>query len=81
MADFMAIPNPDAGHRCNTCRAIFSSVEKVKFRHSVLPGEKITIHVEIEKIRLPFYKFKGLVRVQNKVCSTLIFSAAEMSNK
>ena len=30
MAYFMAIPNPDAGHRCNTCRAIFSSVEKVK---------------------------------------------------
>ena len=59
----------------------FSSVEKVKFRHSVLPGEKITIHVEIEKIRLPFYKFKGVARVQNKVCSTLIFSAAEMSNK
>ena len=59
----------------------FSSVEKVKFRHSVLPREKITIHVEIEKIRLPFYKFKGVARVQNKVCSTLIFSAAEMSNK
>ena len=59
----------------------FSSVEKVKFHHSVLPGDKITIHVEIEKIRLPFYKFKGVAKVQNKVCSTLIFTAAEMYNK
>jgi len=59
----------------------FSSVEKAKFRRSVLPGEKITIQVEIEKIRLPFYKFKGIAKVNNKVCATLNFSAAEMSVK
>jgi len=59
----------------------FSSVEKAKFRRSVLPGEKITIQVEIEKIRLPFYKFKGIAKVNNKVCTTLNFSAAEMSVK
>ena len=59
----------------------FSSVEKAKFRRSVLPGEKITIQVEIEKIRLPFYKFKGIAKVNNKVCAALNFSAAEMSVK
>ena len=59
----------------------FSSVEKAKCRRSVLPGEKITIQVEIEKIRLPFYKFKGIAKVNNKVCATLNFSAAEMSVK
>ena len=57
----------------------FSNVDAVKFRRPVEPGEMLTINVEIEKIRLPFYKFAGTAKVDGKVAATLKFAAAEMS--
>lgn len=57
----------------------FSNVDAVKFRRPVEPGEMLTINVEIEKIRLPFYKFVGTAKVDGKVAATLKFAAAEMS--
>lgn len=57
----------------------FSNVDAVKFRRPVEPGEMLTVEVEIEKIRLPFYKFKGVAKVDGKVAASLKFAAAEMS--
>jgi len=59
----------------------FSNVDAVKFRRPVEPGEMLTIEVEIEKVRLPFYKFTGTAKVGGKVAATLKFAAAEMSYK
>jgi len=59
----------------------FSNVDAVKFRRPVEPGEMMTVEVEIEKIRLPFYKFKGIAKVDGKVAASLKFAAAEMSYK
>ena len=59
----------------------FSNVDAVKFRRPVEPGEMLTVDVEIEKIRLPFYKFTGTAKVDGKVAATLKFAAAEMSYK
>ena len=59
----------------------FSNVDAVKFRRPVEPGEMLTIDVEIEKVRLPFYKFTGIAKVDGKVAATLKFAAAEMSYK
>jgi len=59
----------------------FSNVDAVKFRRPVEPGEMLTINVEIEKLRLPFYKFSGVAKVDGKVAATLKFAAAEMSYK
>lgn len=59
----------------------FSNVDAVKFRRPVEPGEMLTIDVEIEKIRLPFYKFTGTAKVGDKVAASLKFAAAEMSYK
>lgn len=56
----------------------FSNVDSVKFRRPVKPGEIITIEVELEKVRLPFYKFSGRATVDGKVAATLKFAAAEM---
>jgi len=56
----------------------FSNVDAVKFRKLVKPGETLIIDVEIEKIRLPFYKFKGTASVDGKTAATLKFAAAEM---
>lgn len=59
----------------------FSNVDAVKFRRPVEPGEMLTIEVEIEKVRLPFYKFTGIAKVDGKVAASLKFAAAEMSYK
>ena len=59
----------------------FSNVDSVKFRRPVEPGEVLTVDVEIEKIRLPFYKFVGIAKVDGKVAASLKFAAAEMSYK
>jgi len=56
----------------------FSNVDAVKFRRPVNPGEIIVVDVEIERIRLPFYKFTGIATVGGKVAATLKFAAAEM---
>jgi len=57
----------------------FSNIDAVKFRRPVEPGEMLSINVEIEKIRLPFYKFTGTATVEGKVAASLKFAAAEMS--
>jgi len=57
----------------------FSNVDAVKFRRPVEPGDMLTIDVEIEKVRLPFYKFVGTAKVDGKVAASLKFAAAEMS--
>jgi len=59
----------------------FSNVDAVKFRRPVEPDETLIIDVEIEKVRLPFYKFTGIAKVDGKVAASLKFAAAEMSYK
>ena len=56
----------------------FSNVDSVKFRRPVNPGEIITVEVNIEKIRLPFYKFSGIAKVDGKSAATLKFATTEM---
>jgi len=56
----------------------FSNVDDVKFRRPVNPGEIISVDANIEKIRLPFYKFSGVATVEGKIAATLKFAAAEM---
>ena len=56
----------------------FSNVDSVKFRRPVNPGEIIRVEVKIEKVRLPFYKFSGIAKVDGKNAATLKFAATEM---
>ena len=57
----------------------FTNVDAVKFRRPVNPGEILDVHVEIDKIRKPFYKFIGTASVDGEVAATLKFAAAEMN--
>lgn len=57
----------------------FSSVESAKFKRPVYPNETLRVEVEIEKVRLPFYKFSGTAEVNGKTVATLKFTAAEMT--
>jgi len=59
----------------------FSGIEQVKFRRPVYPGEMIIIDVTLEKVRLPFFKFTGVARVDGKSAATLNFAAAEMKHE
>lgn len=56
----------------------FSNVDAVKFRRPVKPRDIITVEVNIEKVRLPFYKFSGTAKVEGKVAATLKFAATQM---
>lgn len=55
------------------------SVDSVKFRRSVYPNETLIVDVGIEKIRGPFYKFKGTARVNNEIVAEPYFTAAAIA--
>lgn len=56
----------------------FSSVDSARFKRPVYPGDLLRVDVEIEKIRLPFYRFAGKLYVKDKIVSSLQFAAAQM---
>lgn len=56
----------------------FSSVDNARFKRPVYPSNTICVEVAIEKKRGPFYKFAGKVFVEDKLASSVAFSAAEM---
>ncbi|MGB9620888.1 MAG: 3-hydroxyacyl-ACP dehydratase FabZ [Brevinematia bacterium] len=47
----------------------FASIDNVKFRNPVFPGDKLVYEVEIVKISNKFGKFKGIAKVDDKVCA------------
>jgi len=57
----------------------FSGVDNVKFRSPIKPNDILRIDVELVKIRLPFYKFKGIVRCGDKTAISLDFTASLMN--
>lgn len=56
----------------------FSSVEAAKFKRPVYPNETLRVEVSIEKVRLPFYKFRGKAYVGDKLAASVSFAAAQM---
>jgi len=57
----------------------FSGIDSAKFKAPVYPGETMIVDVEIVRRRLPFYKFAGIVKVNDKLVAKVDFSAAHMS--
>ena len=56
----------------------FSSVDNARFKRPVFPRDMLRVEVEIEKIRLPFYRFTGELYIEEKLVSSLQFAAAQM---
>ncbi len=54
----------------------FTSLDKVKFRNKVLPGDKLEVECELLKVREPFYFAKGKGYVNGKLCVCGEFSFA-----
>jgi len=56
----------------------FSGVDGVKFRRPVYPNETISVEIEIEKKRLPFYRFDCKATVGGELAATVKILAALM---
>lgn len=53
----------------------FMTVDEVKFRKPVLPGDVVEFHVKKEQAVRNVFKFRGEARVEGKLVSQAIFSA------
>ena len=55
---------------------LFASIDKAKFKHPVVPGDTMHLHVELLKERRGMWKFYGEARVDGKVvCSADLMCA------
>lgn len=53
----------------------FMTVDEVKFRKPILPGDVVEFHVKKEQAVRNVFKFRGEARVDGKLVSQAIFSA------
>ena len=68
--------NPVANGAAEGCTPFFTSLDKVKFRGQVKPGDTLETECEITRQRGQFYFAKGKGSVNGKVCVTAEFSFA-----
>ncbi len=54
---------------------LFMTVDEVKFRKPILPGDVVEFHVKKEQSVRNVFKFRGEARVDGKLVSQAIFSA------
>jgi 3-hydroxyacyl-[acyl-carrier-protein] dehydratase len=57
----------------------FMSIEEAKFRKPVVPGDVLTIHVDVIKGRGAIWKFKGTAKVDGNLHAEAIFTAMIMN--
>ena len=53
----------------------FMSIDGVRFRSPVRPGDVLKLHVEVTRARGDIFKFKGIARVNGKVAAEAEFAA------
>ncbi|MCL2749223.1 MAG: 3-hydroxyacyl-ACP dehydratase FabZ [Alphaproteobacteria bacterium] len=53
----------------------FTTMEKIKFFHMVVPGDTLELHVEIITKKMMLYKFHGIAMVGGKKVSEATFTA------
>lgn len=54
----------------------FTTLDRVKFKNPVLPGDTLEIQCELVRVRQPFYFAKAKGRVNGRVCVSCEFSFA-----
>lgn len=70
-----ALVNAAAEGMEKTSNVLFMSIDKVKFRKPVKPGDQLKMHVEKVQARRNVYVFKGQSMVDDKVVSEAEFTA------
>lgn len=53
----------------------FMSIDGVRFRSPVRPGDVLKLHVEVTRARGDIFKFKGVAKVNGKVAAECEFAA------
>ena len=53
----------------------FMTIDNARFRKPVIPGDTMYVHVEKIRSKGPVWKFKGVAKVDGKVCAEATFSA------
>jgi 3-hydroxymyristoyl/3-hydroxydecanoyl-(acyl carrier protein) dehydratase len=53
----------------------FTSMEKIKFSHMVVPGDTLELHVEVIAKKMKLYKLHGIAMVGGKKVSEATFTA------
>lgn len=53
----------------------FTTMEKIKFSHMVMPGDVLELHVELLTSKMRLYKFHGIAMVSGKKVAEATFSA------
>jgi 3-hydroxyacyl-[acyl-carrier-protein] dehydratase len=53
----------------------FMSIDDVRFRRPVFPGDRLELHVEKVQSRASVWKFSGKAIVEGKVCAEATFAA------
>ncbi len=53
----------------------FTTMEKIKFSHMVMPGDTLELHVELLMSKMRLYKFHGIAMVGGKKVAEATFSA------
>lgn len=59
----------------------FTTMEKIKFSHMVMPGDKLELHVELLMKKMRLYKFHGIALVGGKKVAEATFSAILQSQE
>lgn len=59
----------------------YTGLDRVKFRHPVVPGDTFETECEITRVRKPFYFAKGKGFVNGKLCISAEFSFAITDKK
>ena len=62
-------------------RPLYTGLDRVKFRHPVVPGDTFETECEITRVRKPFYFAKGKGFVNGKLCISAEFSFAITDKK
>ncbi len=53
----------------------FMTIESAKFRQPVVPGDSLHLHVQKIQARKNVWKFKGVAKVDGKICAEATFGA------
>ena len=54
----------------------FTSIEKAKFRHPVVPGDKLRFEVNVLRLKSSYCKLSGKAYVDDKLVAEAVFSSA-----
>ncbi|MBR1648054.1 MAG: 3-hydroxyacyl-ACP dehydratase FabZ [Alphaproteobacteria bacterium] len=73
-----AIVVANSGDDEKTPNVLFMSIDKVKFRKPVKPGDQLKMYVEKVQSRRNVFVFKGISKVDDKVVSEAEFTAMIM---